>query len=91
MYTSFVNPRDPDQSLAKETLARWTRDMLAAPEDCPVYISEMQCSEPSCPTSQTLITVMSQPGSQTLRIHKPLVFVRKPDILLAISQLEGIT
>ncbi|MCS6821963.1 MAG: hypothetical protein NZ551_08835 [Microscillaceae bacterium] len=81
VFQFFTNPRDPDLSQTTKTLKTWVQEELALTNEAIVRISQIHCTEPSCPGVETVILVF-EPNQATkmLKIGKPMVFVRKWDI-----------
>ena len=76
----FKNPRDPENLAIIQKVIEWTRQKLHIPEDVKIAVSEVNCLDANCSDSETLILIYTDP-EQSLRIRKPLVFVRKWDFV----------
>ncbi len=79
--TTFKNPNDPDNRVITAKVQEWIRTKMNLGEEALVQVLELNCADPGCMDKETriLVTVYNQPMRQ-FRIHKPLVYVRKPDI-----------
>jgi hypothetical protein len=76
------NPNPEAVALVKD----WTRRHLAASPETVLTVSEIACTDPSCPGIETVILVM-EPGTKTraYKVQKPLEEVTEQDIIGAIE------
>jgi hypothetical protein len=76
MSAYFTNPHDPENVALTAQLQRWTAELYEVPQQS-IHITEVKCcTEPHCPNHATLIDTTEF----VLKIHKPLVYVRKFDL-----------
>ena len=79
--TTFKNPNDPDNLIIKSKVQEWMRSVMKLEEHAKIQVEELDCADPGCIDKETRITLIPIEGNkEQFRIHKPLVFVRKPDI-----------
>ena len=79
--TTFKNPHDPDNRIITAKIQEWVRSVMKIEENAVVEIMELNCADPGCMDKETrIIIVNTKEDNKQFRIHKPLVFVRKPDI-----------
>lgn len=71
---------DPTQIQAIKT---WIYELFNLPDDIPISISQLTCTEPGCPPIETVISVMRTP-TETYKIHKAVGEIQYNDI----SQLK---
>lgn len=50
---------DPSHTQA---IKRWTRELLALPDDAVVAVNELACVDAGCPLVETIVTVSDAPG-----------------------------
>jgi hypothetical protein len=64
----------------------WTRRHLGASPETVLTVSEIACTDPSCPGIETVILVM-EPGRKTraYKVQKPLEEVAEQDIIRAVE------
>lgn len=71
---------DPTQIQAIKT---WLYEIFNLPDDIPISISQLTCTELGCPPIETVISVMRTP-TETYKIHKAVGEIQYNDI----SQLK---
>ena len=77
----FKNPLDPENKNAREFITTWLKEILALNDSTKVIINEIECVNPDCPGTETIISIVDEGNiSKKIRLHKPLVFIRKVDI-----------
>ncbi len=66
------------------------RGVLALPEDATLSVNEINCTDPGCPGTETVILVMV-PGEKTraLKVMRPVEEVTADDIRDAASAAPG--
>lgn len=78
---TFKNPNDPDNLIIIGKIQEWVRSAMKLEAKVSVEIIEVDCADPGCMDKETRIIVGDVEGERKqYRIHKPLVFVRKPDV-----------
>lgn len=79
----FVNPRDPDNKIINSKILEWVLTFEEIPRDVHVHTREVTCNDPGCNHTDTYITIEgSNAFKKELMIRKPLVYIRKWDIVL---------
>jgi hypothetical protein len=79
--TTFRNPNDPNNTIITAKVQEWTRLAMDLKEDTIIEVVEVDCADPGCMDKETkIILTTGQGNKKQFRIHKPLVYVRKPDI-----------
>jgi len=79
----FINPRDPDNKIITSKISEWVLSFDEIPRDAHVQIREVTCNDPGCNHTDTYITIeASSDFKKELMIRKPLVYIRKWDIVL---------
>jgi hypothetical protein len=78
----FVNPRDPDNTTINSKISEWVLAFEEIPRDAHVHTREVTCSDPGCNHTDTYITIESNEFKKELLIRKPLIYIRKWDIVL---------
>ncbi len=59
----------------------WTRAALDLPDDMPLMVTELHCSEPDCPPVETVIAVMALPGApRQYKLLQPLATIQESDV-----------
>lgn len=71
-----VARRDPGDSARVRALVRNVVD-----DDVRILVTELACSEPGCPPTETVIALMHPGAPQQLKIHKPLSEVAEDDVV----------
>ena len=78
---TFKNPHDPDNIIITGKVREWVREKMKLTEDTLIQVIELNCADPGCMDKETRILLTSpSSGMIQYRVHKPLVYVRKPDI-----------
>jgi hypothetical protein len=55
----FIGVERPRPSYARlQEVKAWVREAWGLPEDAPLMVSELACSEPGCPPVETVIAVL---------------------------------
>jgi hypothetical protein len=78
---NFTNPNDPTNEGLKALLRKWLEEKLDT-KDFDFELGEHYCSDSSCLHAETILEIKQ--GTDEVKrivIAKPLVFVRKWDIL----------
>lgn len=79
----FVNPRDPDNKIMHAKILEWVLAFEEIPRGVGVQIREVTCNDPGCNHTDTYITIEDSIAfKKELVIRKPLVYIRKWDIVL---------
>jgi hypothetical protein len=79
----FVNPRDPDNKIINGKILEWVLSFSEMPRDAQVHTREVTCNDPGCNHTETHITISAANDfKKELMIQKPLVYIRKWDIVL---------
>lgn len=78
----FVNPRDPDNKIINGKILEWVLAFGEIPRDAYVHTREVTCNDPGCNHTDTYITIEANAFRKELMIRKPLVYIRKWDIVL---------
>ncbi len=74
-----AQPRpDPAQLAA---IKRWVAAALTLPDDVPIMVTELHCSEPGCPPLETVIAIL-RPGlpPEQRKLHKAVTAITTSDI-----------
>jgi len=73
--------RNPGDSARVRALVR-----TAIPDtDVTILVTELTCTEPGCPPTETVIALMHPGAPRQYKIHKPLVDVTASDISSAFA------
>jgi len=76
--------RDPGESARVRALVR-----TAIPgTDVTILVTELTCTEPGCPPTETVIALMHPGAPRQYKIHKPLADVTASDISAALADGE---
>lgn len=60
---------------------QWVREQFQLSEDAVVMVTELRCTEPGCPPLETVIAILSGPGSTRQRkMHKGVAEITREDI-----------
>ena len=79
----FVNPRDPDNKIINGKILEWVLTFEEIPRDATVKSREVTCNDPGCNHTDTYITIeAANDFKKEILIRKPLVYIRKWDIVL---------
>lgn len=78
-----VARRDPGDSARVRALVRNVVDDLV--DDVRILVTELACTEPGCPPTETVIALMHPGTPQQFKIHKPLREVTKDDVVRALG------
>jgi hypothetical protein len=76
----FKNPNDPDNTIIRSKIKEWMHTLLGLSEKVEIDVAEYNCADPGCVDKETRIIVSENGIKKQYRVHKPIVFVRKPDI-----------
>ena len=71
---------------ASGRIKAWAREALALPPDTTLSVSEINCADPSCPGTETVILVM-RPGERTraYKVAKAVDAVTEPELRAALG------
>ncbi len=88
MMATFKNPNDPENFILIAKIHEWVKEKMKLENNSIVQVIEIDCSDPGCMDKATKILITSE-GKPLVQysIHKPLVYVRKPDIELLTKDL----
>ncbi|MDQ3366312.1 MAG: hypothetical protein M3680_12880 [Myxococcota bacterium] len=75
----------PDRRAATRALKQLAYELLTLADDEVVMVTELHCTEPGCPPTETIIAVLRIGARQQLKIHKPLIEVTRADVIAAIA------
>ena len=79
----FVNPRDPENTGINQKIKEWVLSFPDIPRDASVSTREITCNDPGCNHTETYVTILaSGTFKKELLIRKPLVYIRKWDVVL---------
>ena len=79
--TIFRNPHDPDNKIIIEKIAEWVREKFNISGGIAIHVKEMDCADPHCVDMETVVSLIEEGKIiKTIRVHKPIVYVRKWDI-----------
>ncbi|MFE6647400.1 hypothetical protein ACFVJS_12610 [Nocardioides sp. NPDC057772] len=54
-------------------------------DDIKILVTELACTEPGCPPTETVIALMHPGAPQQFKIHKPLAQVTRADVEAALA------
>lgn len=84
----FKNPRDPENVTIKAKVKEWLNKHLELDEELyTVRVNEIECFDPACPGTETILMVVGEHNIRTIKISKPLVFVRERDVEAALRHV----
>jgi hypothetical protein len=88
MFRLFRKSR-PQERQRTEALKAVARAVLGLDENTSLSISEIQCGNPSCPGTETVVLVM-RPGAKTrlFRVPAPLMEIDEEELRAALRE-EG--
>jgi hypothetical protein len=77
--------RQPEPE-ASGCIKAWARAALALPPETTLSVAEINCADPSCPGTETVILVM-RPGERTraYKVAKAMDEVTEPDLRAALG------
>ena len=79
----FTNPRDQDNKIINAKITEWVLETESIPRDARVQTRQVTCNDPGCNHTDTYITIeASSDFKKELIVRKPLVYIRKWDIVL---------
>ena len=83
---TFRNPHDPENLVIIAKIHEWVKEKILLDGNAIIQVIEVDCADPGCMDKATriLITGIDKEMKQ-FSIHKPLVYVRKPDIEKLLS------
>jgi hypothetical protein len=90
--TGFFNPLarrpKPGYREAMDRIKAETRSCLELSDDATVSVTELNCREPGCPDTETIIAILSAGQSPRIaRIHKAIPEVEMAELTAALSAL----
>jgi len=72
-------PRPDAAQVAK--VKEWVRERFQLSQDAVVMVTELRCSEPGCPPLETVIAILSGPGStRQHKMHQGVAEITREDI-----------
>jgi hypothetical protein len=81
----FINPNDPDNLQTIAWIERQTR-LLLETEVGTISVEELSCNEAGCLHATSVICWANDLDIKYFKIPKPLVFIRKRDIEVALKE-----
>ncbi|MEY4937631.1 MAG: hypothetical protein RIS64_3990 [Bacteroidota bacterium] len=81
----FINPNDPNNFQTIAWIEKQVRILLET-EAGIISIEELSCHDSSCIHATSVICWANELDIQYFKISKPLVFIKKRDIELALKQ-----
>lgn len=67
-------------------LKDWARQELGLADDTTVMVSELACTEPGCPPSETVVSVFPDgQASFLVKVAKPMAEVQRADLAAALA------
>jgi hypothetical protein len=79
----FINPRDPENKTINNKILEWVLSYPDVPRNIKVLTREVTCNDPGCNHTDTYITIEADDHfKKELIVRKPLVYIRKWDIIL---------
>jgi hypothetical protein len=79
----FVNPRDPENKIINAKILEWVLSFSNIPSNARISTREVTCNDPGCNHTDTYIIIEADNHfKKELIIRKPLVYIRKWDIIL---------
>jgi hypothetical protein len=87
--------KKPDRSAALDRVRDWTRARFALGEDETIMVSEVSCTIPGCPPTETLVVFWTAAGRHHFKVFKPVADVAEDDLppafmKTALIALEGV-
>jgi hypothetical protein len=81
MSEGLFGPR-PGRVAGRTTeIKAWAAESLGLTDDVAVMVTELRCTEPGCPSLETVVAVLSGNGpSRQYRIHKSIADVTREDV-----------
>lgn len=77
--------KDPGDSARVRALVR-----AIVEDDVRILVTELACTEPGCPPTETVIALMRPGAPKQFKIHKPLADVTEEDVAYAFRDgVEG--
>jgi hypothetical protein len=71
----------PEYGKAVELVQLWTRQRFALPQDAPVLVSQLACSNENCPPIQTVVAFWTESGDRHhFNLPKPIESIAQIDI-----------
>jgi len=78
----FTNPRDPNNTIINTKITEWVLAFESIPQDARVHTREVTCNDSGCNHTETHIFIEGSNYKKELIVRKPLVYIRKWDIVL---------
>lgn len=75
-----VARRDPGDSARVRALVR---NIIG--DEVRILVTELACTEPGCPPTETVIALMHPGSPQQFKIHKPLARVAEEDVVRVLG------
>jgi nitrate reductase delta subunit len=71
----------PEHGEAVERVQLWTRRQFALPEDAPVLVSQLACSNENCPPIQTVVAFWTEAGDRHhFNVPKAIEAIAQTDV-----------
>lgn len=68
------------QTAAKAQVKQWVTEALPPGDTRTVLVTELACSEPGCPPTETVIALLGGAETQQWKLHKPVTEVTEDDV-----------
>ena len=76
----MFNRKRPDANVLRD-LKKIVAKQFKLPDDTILSVAELNCHEPGCPPTETVITALSPDGTTTdWRVAKPVADIQETDI-----------
>jgi hypothetical protein len=77
------------RSTPSAIVKNWVRHHRSLGEDVTVLVAQLACSEPGCPPTETVISILDNNSTTSVHLHKPLSEVTECDVVAAFEKTTG--
>jgi hypothetical protein len=82
LRVSLFSPRSLADPAQLQRIKTWARELLTLNQTVDVLVTEVRCTEPGCPPTETMIALLHGPGdTEQYTLHKPLSAVQRDDLI----------
>ena len=81
---------DPRRTEKMRQVKDWVREQLSLPPEVSVMVTELRCTEPGCPPTETVIAVLWGPGNtRQQKIPRAVVEVSSEEVAAVCPALRS--
>src|ERR1700728_1744954 len=92
MFKNSTTPSAADALQAQHVgqVKTWVRELLALPDETPVMVTELRCTEVGCPPKETVVAVLHGPGdTRQEKLPRGVAELTRKDVAAMCERIKG--